>query len=217
MEKILTTSESQQTLVFDYRTLRLLVGLVAFTLPVLVKLLSSTPISSVSASYYTEARDVFVGSLFVIGALMWAYNGHTHREKWVSKIASIAAIIVAIFPTTCNLCEIDLKSVIHYIAAIVLFSTIAYFCLGPFRKNTKGHKGKKGRRATIYLVCGWIIIGCMLGTGIAKLTLPVELQKSLAITFVAEFVALWAFGVAWIVAGKVIPPLVDKDERFILF
>jgi len=211
------TGTRQQNSVFDYRALRLMVGLVAFALPVVARLLSSRPISSISASYYTEARDAFVGELFVIGALMWAYNGHTDMEKWVSKIASIAAIIVAIFPTTCDLCESDLKSTIHYGAAIVLFSTIAYFCLGPFRKNTKGRKGKKGRRATIYLVCGWIILGCMLGAGSAKLILPVELQKSWAVTFVAEFAALWAFGVAWIVAGKVIPPLVDDDDRFVLF
>ncbi|RUA02062.1 MAG: hypothetical protein DSY89_03550 [Deltaproteobacteria bacterium] len=203
--------------VFDYRALRLMVGLVALALPVVVKAIASTPISSISASYYTEARDVFVGLLFVIGALMWAYNGHTQMEKWVSKIASISAIIVAIFPTACDICPSDLKSAIHYVAAVVLFSTIAYFCLGPFKKNTKGQKGKKGRRALVYTACGWIIIGCMLVVGLSKLTLPVELVNALAITFIAEFVALWAFGAAWIVAGKVIPQLVDKDDQLILF
>ena len=208
----MTISESEQKPVFDYRALRLLVGLVAFALPVVVIFISSTPLSSVSASYYTEARDVFVGSLFVIGALLLAYNGHTPPEKWVSKGASLAAIIAAIFPTSCNLCGADIKSFIHYVAAVILFSTIAYFCLGPFRKNTKGQKGKKGKRAIVYLVCGWIIIGCMLGVGATQFTMSVATRKALAITFVAEFVALWAFGVAWIVAGKVIPPLVDKDE-----
>jgi hypothetical protein len=212
----MTTSESEQKLVFDYRALRLTVGLVAFGLPVVAWLISSTSISSISASYHTEARDVFVGSLFVIGALLLAYNGHTLQEKWVGKGASLAAIIAAIFPTTCNTCEPDIKSVIHYGAAIVLFSTIAYFCLGPFRKNTKGQKGKKGRRAIIYLVCGLIILGCMLGIGAAQFILSDATRKALAITFVGEFVALWAFGVAWIVAGKVIPPLVDKEDMLIL-
>jgi len=202
--------------VFDYRALRLLVGLVAFVLPVVARLISSTQISSISASYHTESRDVFVGSLFVIGALLWSYNGHTPQQKWISKGASFAAIITAIYPTTCDLCESDIKSVIHYIGAVALFSTIAYFCLGPFREKTKGQKGKKGRRAAIYLVCGLIIVGCMLVAGGAGLVLSDATAKSLAITYVAEFVALWAFGVAWIVAGKAIPLLVDKEDMLIL-
>jgi len=53
--------------------------------------------------------------------------------------------------------------------------------------------------------------------GLSKLTLPVELVNALAITFIAEFIALWAFGAAWIVAGKVIPQLVDRDDQLILF
>jgi len=209
----MTILESEQQPVFDYRALRLLVGLVAFALPVAARLISAIRLSSVSASYYTDARDVFVGSLFVIGALLIAYNGHTPPEKWVSKGAALAAIIAALFPTTCDECAADIKSTIHTVAAVILFSTIAYFCLGPFRTNTKGKKGKKGRRAAVYLVCGWIIIGCMLGAGAAQITMSDATRKTLAITFVAEFVALWAFGVAWIVAGKVIPPLVDEDER----
>lgn len=209
-------SESKQNLVFDYRALRLTVGFVAFGLPIVTWLISSASISSISASYHTEARDVFVGSLFVIGALLFAYNGHTPPEKWVSKGAALAAIIVAIFPTTCKLCEPDTNSVIHYVAAVILFSIIAYFCLGPFRKNTKGQKGKKGRRAIIYLVCGLIILGSMLVIGAAQFTIPEATRKALAITFVGELVALWAFGVAWIVAGKVFAPLVDQEDRLIL-
>jgi hypothetical protein len=193
--------------------LRLLVGLVALALPVVVMLVSSTPLASISASYYTEARDVFVGALFIIGALLLAYNGHTSVEKWVSKGAALAAVGAAIFPTTCDLCEADLKSGIHYAAAVILFSTIAYFCLGPFRKNTKGQKGKKGRRAAIYLACGLVIVGCMAGAGIAEVTLSAATRKAWAVVFVAELVALWAFALAWIVAGKVIPALADRDER----
>ncbi len=212
----MSNSILRQKPVFDYRALRLLVGIVAFALPVVVRLIASVPISSISASYHTDARDVFVGSLFVIGALLCAYNGHTPLQKWVSKGASLAAIIAAIFPTSCVLCEPGMKSVIHYVAAVVLFSTIAYFCLGPFRKNTKGQKGKKGRRATIYLVCGLIILGCMLGAGITEFTMSEATRKALAITFIAEFVAMWAFGIAWIVAGKAIPLLVDEDDRLVL-
>jgi hypothetical protein len=57
----------------------------------------------------------------------------------------------------------------------------------------------------------------MLAVGVTTVTMPASISKELAITFVAEFVALWAFGAAWIVAGKVIPPLVDKEEMLLLW
>ena len=53
----------------------------------------------------------------------------------------------------------------------------------------------------------------MLGAGIAEVVLPPATRNALAITFLAELIALWAFALAWIVAGKVIPALVDEDER----
>ncbi len=206
-------SATENAPVFDYRALRFIVGLVAFALPMVVMIISSTPLQSISGSYHTEARDMFVGAMFMIGGLLVGYNGHTRQEKWSANVAAIASMIAAIFPTACNTCNGDTNSSIHYAAAIVLFSAIAYFCLAPFRKNTKGQQGKKGRRATIYLVCGWIIIGCMVAVGVAKLVLPAATEQALAVTFIAEFVALWAFGVAWIVSGKVIPALVDEEDR----
>ena len=124
--------------VFDYKALRLLMGVIAFSLPYVVSLLASKPLASISASYYTEARDAFVGMLFVVSAFLWAYNGHDTNQKIASKIASIAAVLVALFPTACDTCETSIVSIIHYVSAGVLFSVLAYFCLGPFRRKTRG-------------------------------------------------------------------------------
>jgi hypothetical protein len=203
--------------VFDYRALRLLMGIIAFALPFIVNWVSSIPLTSISASYHTEARDIFVGLLFVVGAFLWAYKGHTPREAWISKAASIAAIVVALFPTSCDQCTPDMKAGIHYLAAGILFGILAYFCLGPFRENTKGKEGKKGRRAKIYFTCGCIIVACILTIGITKITLPDETIKKMLITYWAETIALIAFGIAWIVAGKVFKPLVDEEDALNLF
>ncbi len=105
--------------VLDYRLLRLLVGLIAFFLPFAVSLYSSISLSSISASYHTEAQDVFVGALFIISAFLFAYNGHSLREALASKVASLATILVAMFPTACDVCETDITSIIHYVAAII--------------------------------------------------------------------------------------------------
>jgi hypothetical protein len=204
---------SNSNSVFDYRALRLLMGAIAFALPFIVTLVSSTTLPSISASYYTEARDIFVGLLFVVSAFLMAYNGHTTSEAWASRAASLAAMVAALYPTSCEGCAADILSTIHYFAAVVLFSILAYFCLGPFRKNTKGQPGKKGRRAKIYFACGWVIVVCMLTIGISKLAMTEEVRNSLYITYWGESIALWAFGVAWIVSGKVISPLVDEDEK----
>jgi len=72
----MSTSASQEKLVFDYRTLRLIVGAIAFLLPWVDIWLAGKVSSSISEFYHTNARDVFVGSLFVIGILLVAYKGH---------------------------------------------------------------------------------------------------------------------------------------------
>jgi hypothetical protein len=56
--------------VFDYRALRLLVGIIAFALPIAVPLIASTNLTSISASYYTNSRDIFVGMLFIVGSFL---------------------------------------------------------------------------------------------------------------------------------------------------
>lgn len=202
--------------VFDYRALRLLIGLIVFSLPVTTWLISSVPLSSISASYHTEARDVFVGSLFAVGALLWAYNGHSLYQKRVSKVAAVAALVTALFPTAGSLSSPGISTTLHYIGAVVLFSTIAYFCLGPFRYKTLGQGGKKGRRALVYLLCGHTIILSMLAVGVSALFMSDGVRESISLVYIAELVALWAFGVAWIVAGKVIPLLADPSERLML-
>ena len=70
-------------IVFNYQALRLLMGLIALALPIAVSLTAilGTPsvsdLPSISYSYHTGARNVFVGALFIVGAFLWAYNGHS--------------------------------------------------------------------------------------------------------------------------------------------
>jgi len=134
-----SSDSKSNDLLFDYRTLRLTVGIVAMGLPVIVYLITLTITSSISASYYTDARDVFVGALFVIGALFLAYQGHKEyiQEKWISRAGAIAAFSAAIFPTSCDQCMSDVRSTIHYIAAFILFSSVVYFCLFAFTGRAK--------------------------------------------------------------------------------
>ncbi|GAA0853086.1 DUF998 domain-containing protein [Aliiglaciecola litoralis] len=218
--------EPPKLLTFDYRALRLLVGIIAVSIPVIVTLIAKLELPSISASYYTNARDAFVGLLFVVAAFLWAYNGHTNWQKYTSKLAAIAAIGVAVFPTSCDadifekVCDIYGESstgTLHYVSASILFVVLAIFCFVFFRNDIKHQEGKKKRRSQIYLTCGVVMVIAM---AVMLSTLFIDYQQSFgwtSVVFVAEAAALIAFGSAWIVAGKAIPWLVNDNEKLTLF
>ena len=202
---------------FDYKALRLMLGIIAFALPFLVTAIAQESLPSISASYFTEARDWFVGLLFIVGGLMLTYNGHNSQEAWASKVAAVAAVTVALFPTSKASCESSPTSTVHMVAAVIMFLILAYFCFGPFRKNTKGKGGKAGRRAKLYFVCGSVIVASMLVGLAGNLLLDCETVVRIDLIYWVETAALIAFGVAWIVAGKIIPWLVDEEEALKVF
>ena len=148
---------------------------------------------------------------------MLAYNGHTTREALAAKVAAICALLIALFPTAKACGDPSQTATIHTAAAVLMFSILAWFCFVPFRKNTKGKGGKKGRRAKFYFACGSVIVLCMVAGLVGKLVLSCEKAASLDLIFWVEAISLGAFGVAWIVAGKIIPILVDDDEALRLF
>lgn len=227
----MSEQSNESKLDFDPRVLRLIIGVVAFALPWLTPLLSTTPLSSISASYYTEARDVFVGSLFVIFALFLAYYGKTPAEKRVTSLGAIAALLAAVFPTACEGCGVNWKFTIHYGSAAVLFLGIAYLCLVVFsrRAQAKADVNRMGatplkrgpaRRLFAYRVCGGLILASIGVAVIAQFTLPPALMKTAAVTFYAEAVALWCFSFAWLVASKISLWFVEDEaesEHLVLF
>ncbi len=201
-----------QSVVFDYRTLRLMIGIFAFSLPFVVWWVAQEPLPSVSASYHTNARDLFVGILFVVAAFLAAYNGHTNWQFWTSKVAALAAAGVALFPTS-SACKGTPESTVHFIAAALLFGILAYFCLVPFYRKTRAGSVKQRRRAVVYLLCGGAMVLSMLTVFIADKALSCETMRALRITFWAEAAALWSFGIAWFVAGKAFRVIADQEEQ----
>ena len=95
-------TQEQLMRVINYKTMRVIVGLIALLMPPAVVLLSGqedlTSMSSISISYWTDSRDIFVGSLFAVGFFLAAYNGtgkYERSEKWISRVACFFAVIVA--------------------------------------------------------------------------------------------------------------------------
>jgi hypothetical protein len=85
-----------------YRYLRLtIVGLVVLLAVsvILETVRCGRPLDSISASYYTPARNVFVGALIGIGAALISIRGRPGPENGLLNIAGMAASMVALVPT----------------------------------------------------------------------------------------------------------------------
>lgn len=90
------TTSTQRT----YRYVRLsLVGVIVFLgVGVAVQIATGGPLASVSAAFYTPARDVFVGALCAVSLALLALSGRS-IEQVLLDIAAVFAPIVALVPS----------------------------------------------------------------------------------------------------------------------
>lgn len=122
-------------LIFSYLALRKTIGILGIALPFVLflgaYLIFQTGIqSSLSSYYHTEMRDVFVGTLFVIGFFLFAYNGYDLADKVAGYIACIAAVGLALFPTApdgATSTDTIIIGYIHLGFAAIFFLALIYF------------------------------------------------------------------------------------------
>lgn len=205
---------------------RQLIGYIGLALPWLLILIvlwrDGRPVweglDSVSAYYYTGANALFVGMLFVLGLFLAAYEGYDNKfQKWdrrFARIAAVAAVLVAFFPTAAPQVEEITRLAwwgpwigrIHFGAAVVLFVIFAVFCLWLFRATEKSaakperDKEKmpdpdpaKKWRNHFYALCGAVIFGCIIWAGYNGANgKPIFWQEAIALTF---------FALSWLVKG----------------
>lgn len=197
----------------NHKVMRVIVGVIALLLSPVVWLLSGSEneLTSISISYWTDSRDIFVGSLIAVGFFLSAYNGLGIERDWeyyLSKIACVFAICVAIFPTE-GFSEADIPArwvraisqiivpgpeYIHYGAALLLFAClIALMWFFSIRANDKG----KHNRAKFYRG-----VSVLMGVGIVGLFVIGKVLKLDDTTFWVEAWGLTLFGLGWLVAGS---------------
>jgi hypothetical protein len=207
--------------------LRLGVGAIGFLLPIALiagnKVLGSKVIipSSMSGSYYTSTRNLFVGSLCALGVFLIFYR-HTERQDRCTTFAGACALLVAFAPTAPAPpgTEPAWVNYLHHSAAGALIFTLGLFCLVVFTEDAgpgttlpgsaASHFGswvarawdsvKKGGLDTLYLGCGLLVFisgGFALYTGIW----PTDWSTGWPSLYLFEAVAVSAFGTAWIAAG----------------
>jgi hypothetical protein len=206
----------------DHRTIKLIVGAVAITLPAFVVASAGKALDSISAAYHVggPAGSFFVGFLFAIAAFLAAYNGVSPREMVLSKIAAVAALGVALAPCECNGEPAPIPYV-HGFSAAVMFLILTFFCREFYKRaQAKGYPEAKVR-AKIYTVCGITIFSMIVILAFDSL-LGKILDWSISsryfprLVFWCETFGLVAFGISWLTASRTIPlNLISKpEERF---
>lgn len=214
-----TQAERENRLVLSYLALRKSLGALGMSLPVLLGIggwvIFSTGIqSSVSAYYYTDMGDIFVGALCAIGFFLYSYRGYEAIDNAVGNLAGISAVCVGIFPTFSTGDGMELSGYIHLIFSALLFLSLAYFCLLLFTKTNPDEEptSAKHRRNKVYVACGWtILISIGLIAVHSFVQGPVrEALDQLNPRFWLEAIAIFAFGVSWLVKGEAI--LKDENE-----
>ena len=195
----------------NYLTLRKTIGILGLALPPVILagervlfLCGTQP--TISHYYYTGMRDVFVGTLWAIGVFLVCYKGPRGWDNVASNVAGACAILVALFPTAprqaADSCALPsavpqaLQGVIgtlHICFAVGFFLSITAMAFLLFE-----NRGKRKWTNWIYRACGVAMLGCLLWMAID------------GVGFWAEAIAVWAFGIAWLVNG--LKPLKDPQD-----
>ncbi len=199
----------------DHRTMKLAIGAIALSMASLTSWLSEAQIASISASYHQGgwAQSIFVGYLFAIAALLLAHNGRSRTELVLSKLASVAALGVALFPCGCDL-QVTGNPKAHWISAAIMFIVLAQFCKEFRRRAQRKGYPQADARAALYAACGVAILLAMCAMAVDQVAGNVFSSRLPRFTFYSEAVALTAFGASWLTASRVIPGLTRADERF---
>ena len=170
--------------------------------------------ASISGYYSTGMRDWFVGTLWVIGVFLFFYQYRPkligeakstlpsvktgRADAYLGKIAGVAAVCVALFPTApppgSSLAPPRI-GMAHGIAAAVLFLCLSLFPLWLFKQSRE--------RTALYNLCG-IVMLLSLALIAAYTRAPESVRASLAPRrpiLVLEWILIWGFGISWFAKG----------------
>ena len=209
-------TKSEQSLVISYRTLRKIVGVLGLTFPFVLyigaRFFYDLGIqTSISSYYHTGMRDVFVGTLCVIGFFLLSYRGHERRDDYAGDVACLSALFVAFVPTAPDGPVSGMTVIldtIHLISAAIFFATLIYFSLALFTKTNPGvtPTGRRQQRNRVYRGCGFVMA--------ASIVLIVFFKFAPASIIAAfdgwnpvywlEALAIAAFGLSWLTKGRAI-------------
>lgn len=208
---------------------RIFIGVIGLLLPIVLYLVAAwrpqfpearwALLPSISAYYYTGAVAAFVGMLVTLAVFLFAYQGYGNRwqrlDLIAARIAGVAAIAVAFFPTgkpdnyPVTVWWRHWMEYVHSSGAAVLFSSFAFFALYLFRRtgpndSKAARTPDKRRRDAIYLWCGIAILAGIAWAALIGVFNYYDVGgRDNRPIFAPECVALFFFAVSWLTKGQV--------------
>lgn len=221
---------ANHSLVSDH-ALQQTVGWIAFLMPIAVRLLAYLSpdhiwtTNSISAYYYSSARDVFVSALVVGGVVLAFFDTRDPRDRIIAKVAGMAAMGIGLFPMKISQGVLVSKQTLipddetklvaalqncphgplgfHFFFVGIFFALTFYLVTFRFKANTPAMPTtEKKQRNRLYQVFGYLMGGAFFWIGILE-----YLDKQHSI-FWPETLAVMAFSAAWLVKGQ----FVVKDK-----
>ncbi|MDH6707849.1 cytochrome b561 [Kitasatospora sp. MAA19] len=201
------TNQDERTITF----LRLGVGLIGIVLPLALPLGNwlfaefrgqSTAgfwPASMSGSYYTSTRNLFVGGLCALGVFLICYRFDRRDDRW-STAAGVFALGVALCPTAPRDATTFQATVgvLHLVFASLLLFVLAMFCLFSFRNPSSAQPSRVG---WAYLAAGVLILVLLLLAVVAGVT-GIGSNWAVRPLYLCEWFSTWAFGAAWTGAAR---------------
>jgi hypothetical protein len=207
--------------------LRIIVGFLGMALPVIVVVwglfITEGHVQNSLSDYYSlRTRDAFVGILFVIGWILFAYRGYSNMDAVAGKLVWIFATLVALFPNSAG----GWQGKVHYASAGCMFAVLFFFSTFLFTKTGASPQRfgatlasafrrraaeaqipqapEKAKRNIVYKICGWLILAGIVLIGAYQIFGRDTFLADIKPVLVLETMMIWAFGFAWLVKGEVV-------------
>lgn len=196
-----------------YRALRLGLALLAFALPLVLPIGGYLKVGeglagSLSAYYHAGGegfgqgvmRNEFVGVLFAVSVLLFAYQGYSKLEDYALNLAGVLAVGVALFPTALDKESGGSLFSLHGAFAILFFFCIGYVCIWragdtlPLITDTT----LRDRYRRTYKVLGWSMVAFPVAAWVFISLSPL---RTSAIYFI-ELAGIYVFAVYWVVKSR---------------
>lgn len=214
----------ERSFVISYMTLRKAIGFLGILLPFVVVIgsfiLDNTCLiqDSISDYYYTSMRNVFVGILCAVGLFLISYRGPEHLDNLLTSLSGVFIILTAFLPTSptehiiIHCCptsrNVDCIGIVHLVSAGAFFAILAYMSCFIFTKpkDLTAATVQKLKRNRIYRVCGVIMFLSIVLIAISFIDAIEQFVGRFPLTLVMETIALFAFGLSWLVKGEALFP-----------
>jgi hypothetical protein len=210
------TKDLTNQITATYKMLRLGLAVMAFAFPLLLwiggHLTAHLPLAGSMSAYYHASdflhpeqgppgegvmRNEFVGILFAVGFLLFAYQGYSRLEDYALNLAGVLALGIALFPMRWPTKPNDSPFSLHGTCAILFFACIAYVCIWRAADTLSlihNAATREWYRRT-YQILGWAMVICPVLAWVLISWMP--FHKS-AIFFV-EVAGIYVFATYWVI------------------